>query len=258
MAFPWMAAITAGLQTAGNIYNTSSQVEQNKKNREWNEMMYERQKSDSIDFWNMQNSYNSPEAQMARLQKADLNPNLVYGNGSAVNTASAPSTPHAMPFKGEAPQVDMPNIVGSYFNIQTQMQQLDNMKKQGDLLEMDKNLKQLDAVTKGLNNTFLNRTMEARDYALRNNASLGQWRVLNEAYSYEQMRHLNKQRLEQTIKAISLDNSNRVRTGRNLDMTFDINSIRKQMLGKQADSSMAGMTLKDWLNLIVNGASLLK
>lgn len=49
-----------------------------------------------MDAWNKQNEYNSPVAQMKRLSDAGLNPNMIYGSGSATgNSASAPSTPTA-------------------------------------------------------------------------------------------------------------------------------------------------------------------
>ena len=35
-----------------------------------------------LEMWNRGNAYNAPEAQMERLKKAGLNPNLVYGSGS--------------------------------------------------------------------------------------------------------------------------------------------------------------------------------
>jgi hypothetical protein len=41
-------------------------------------------------FWNMQNKYNTPKAQMARLKEAGLNPALIYGSG-ATNTGVAGS-----------------------------------------------------------------------------------------------------------------------------------------------------------------------
>jgi len=44
----------------------------------------------NIEFWNMQNAYNTPKAQMGRLKDAGLNPNLIYGSGSA-NTGVAGS-----------------------------------------------------------------------------------------------------------------------------------------------------------------------
>ncbi len=38
--------------------------------------------SQNIEFWNMQNAYNDPSAQMARLKQAGLNPNLIYGQST--------------------------------------------------------------------------------------------------------------------------------------------------------------------------------
>jgi phosphoribosylformylglycinamidine (FGAM) synthase PurS component len=42
---------------------------------------YKRQK----EFWNMQNAYNTPKAQMERLKAAGLNPALMYGQGNVGN-----------------------------------------------------------------------------------------------------------------------------------------------------------------------------
>lgn len=44
----------------------------------------------NMKFWEMQNKYNTPKNQMSRLKDAGLNPNLIYGNGSA-NTGVAGS-----------------------------------------------------------------------------------------------------------------------------------------------------------------------
>ena len=46
---------------------------------------------ENIRFWNMQNQYNHPKAQMQRLRKAGLNPNLIYGSSVAGATGSAGS-----------------------------------------------------------------------------------------------------------------------------------------------------------------------
>lgn len=44
-----------------------------------------------------QNAYNSPKAQMARFQEANLNPNLIYGQGTPGNQASAAQYPDIKP-----------------------------------------------------------------------------------------------------------------------------------------------------------------
>ena len=45
----------------------------------------------NIEFWNMQNRYNHPLAQIERLRQAGLNPNLIYGSSVAGATGSASS-----------------------------------------------------------------------------------------------------------------------------------------------------------------------
>lgn len=52
-----------------------------------------------LKMWRMNNAYNSPEAQMARLKKAGLNPNLVYGSGQLVGNTQS-----------QRPQTYIPNI----------------------------------------------------------------------------------------------------------------------------------------------------
>lgn len=54
---------------------------------------YERQFSDQHKLWQENNAYNSPQAQMARLKVAGLNPNLVYQNGGAVSPSDQLTPP---------------------------------------------------------------------------------------------------------------------------------------------------------------------
>lgn len=50
---------------------------------------YKTERKDAIQFWNMQNEYNNPSAQMARLQAAGLNPMLVYSGGNVTGNSSS-------------------------------------------------------------------------------------------------------------------------------------------------------------------------
>jgi len=75
------AAILGGGQLASQGINALVQSGMNKKTREWNEKMYGMQRQHSLQDWQMQNAYNSPEQQMARLKAAGLNPHLIYGGG---------------------------------------------------------------------------------------------------------------------------------------------------------------------------------
>lgn len=79
----------------GQMLNAASQESQNRRSRKWSEKMYEKTKADNISFWNMQNEYNSPQAQMKRFQDAGLNPALMYGG--SVSGASGSAGPIASP-----------------------------------------------------------------------------------------------------------------------------------------------------------------
>lgn len=62
----------------------------------------------NIRFWKMQNEYNLPVNQMKRLQDAGLNPNLIYGSGSAntgVAGSVAPSKPAPYNIKDPTPSM---------------------------------------------------------------------------------------------------------------------------------------------------------
>lgn len=51
----------------------------------------------NIEFWKMQNQYNTPAAQMQRLKDAGLNPNLIYGSSPAGASGAAGSITGSKP-----------------------------------------------------------------------------------------------------------------------------------------------------------------
>lgn len=99
------AAITAAGALGGSALSSIANSNLNKKNRVWQEKMYETQHQRNVELWNMQNAYNTPSEQVKRLREAGLNPNLMYGNGSAatgmadsVTSADIPGTPGTIPY----------------------------------------------------------------------------------------------------------------------------------------------------------------
>ena len=63
------------------------------QNMSYNQQMYERQNSDAIKFWQMQNAYNDPSKEIERLRAAGLNPLMMYGNGQPAGSISAATAP---------------------------------------------------------------------------------------------------------------------------------------------------------------------
>lgn len=105
---------------------------QNRKSRDFQREMYQRQLVDNRRLWEDQNQYNSPQAQMKRLQEAGLNPNLVYGSGSAQQPASSIQSPDV-----QSPQYKTPdfsgiaaagNIFSQYLDYEIKAAQVDNLK----------------------------------------------------------------------------------------------------------------------------------
>lgn len=114
--------------------NVISNIGANRAARKWNEKMYSLQKADNMEMWNMQNAYNDPAAQMARLEKAGLNPNLVYGTGAVANqTGSPPSTGDVKPWNPRPPEFDISQAVGRLM----QKEQIELLKAQTDNTKQD-------------------------------------------------------------------------------------------------------------------------
>lgn len=137
MPLPLIPLVMAGAEVAGQVTNAISQGSMNKKTREWNEKMYGQQRSDALADWQMQNAYNTPAAQMQRLKEAGLNPNLIYGNGSAGGQSGPVRSTDVKGWNPQAPQFQPADVLGKYYDAQVRQQQLDNLKTQQTLMEQE-------------------------------------------------------------------------------------------------------------------------
>lgn len=143
-------AIMAGIGQGLNIAATQNM---NKKTQAWNEKMYGIQRTDALSDWAMQNSYNHPSSQMARLREAGLNPNLVYGTGSVVaNSQSQPRSAEAKAWNPEIPKVNFPEMISAYQDFRLRQAQVDNLRVQNDILLEEVQLKKLGVVSQTLKN----------------------------------------------------------------------------------------------------------
>lgn len=144
MPLPIAAIIAAGSTLAGQGINAMSQSSMNKKTRKWNEKMYQTQRADALSDYQMQNQYNHPSSQMARLREAGLNPNLVYGNGADAQGGTVRQS-SVESWNPKAPELDLGAAAGAGISTyyQTQMQQatIDNLRVQNTVLEQEKLLK---------------------------------------------------------------------------------------------------------------------
>lgn len=117
-----------------------------------------------LKMWRLNNEYNHPSEQMARLRKAGLNPNLMYGQGTVGNSPSpAKSTPTRPPAEMDALGAIMTSQQTKQMEAQT-----DNLRAQNTLLTQEKLLNSLDMLIKGedynrrnIENQFLPDTLTA-------------------------------------------------------------------------------------------------
>ena len=159
-----LAATIPSLISAGSsAANALSQGATNRKTREWNEAMYQKQRTDALADWARTNEYNAPLQQMARLKEAGLSPHLIYGGGA--NSISQPvRSTDTKSWSPNAPQIDGAQIVSQYFGVQQQQNALEIQKQQIESLKLDNQYKQQtlpDRVqTPGLNNAQINEKID--------------------------------------------------------------------------------------------------
>lgn len=96
--------------------------------------LLDQQNKQQIEFWRMNNEYNTPVAQRARLEEAGLNPDLFYGGSGSVTPSQMPTAA-----SGQAPRVDYgkPDLYGAFqmsMNMQMMNAQVEKMNYENQLL----------------------------------------------------------------------------------------------------------------------------
>ena len=136
---PTAIAAAAGLASTG--INALTQGSLNRKTRQWNEAMYQKQRTDALADWARTNEYNAPLQQMARLKEAGLSPHLIYGGGA--NSISQPvRSTDTKSWSPNAPQIDGGQIVSQYFGVQQQQNALQIQEQQIQGLKLDNEYKE--------------------------------------------------------------------------------------------------------------------
>lgn len=138
-------AAQAQANLIGQGLNVLSTEWTNRQARKWQEKMYGRQRQDALADWALQNEYNSPINQMARLRDAGLNPNLVYGKGADAMASTGVRSSSTGSWNPKAPQVDFGSVgrdsLSMYYDTQMKQAQIDNLKVQNTVLTQDALLK---------------------------------------------------------------------------------------------------------------------
>lgn len=107
-----------------------------------NRSMAEYQYSKDLEMWNRGNVYNDPSAQMQRLKAAGLNPNMVYGSGSAAGMSAGQLPKYNAPTASYnyVPAVDLPGMIGQFQNFRLGNSQIRNTEASAEAKESANNI----------------------------------------------------------------------------------------------------------------------
>lgn len=99
---------------------------------------FNRERQSALDFWNMQNEYNSPKAQMQRFKDAGLSPHLIYGQSNMGAPVSVPHQSVPQAAAAQMPYRQLPAKIASFNIFQALMSGYLDMKlKQAELKERE-------------------------------------------------------------------------------------------------------------------------
>lgn len=136
---------------SGAVGGISSAI-QNKKNRKWLEKMYQMQKQDEIDFWNMQNDYNSPANQRKLLMEAGINPDLQ--EGSVGFESSGLSTPSVGDWNQQPVGEHFSSMLPNFMEYMLRVQELESRDLTNDMTILGKMPELRELVTKDISDTL--------------------------------------------------------------------------------------------------------
>jgi len=251
MPVPLAALVAAGNFAQGQ-QNAQAQSVQNEQSQRYADMAYQRQRADALEFWGMQNEYNSPAKQMERFQAAGLNPHLIYGQGNSGN-ASSISVPDAqMPqFKAPVNTGFSDAIAGllSQADLRIKNAQAKNLETQTDVIVQDAALRAYQAERAGFDLAFekemLPFSADARREAVR--ATRINTDVLLKRDAREAS--LNASSIEEAFERMESMREQRFNTILNRKMTYA--EIRRaqaetQRIRQTIENMKKDGTIKDW------------
>ena len=183
-------ALAAGSGLFSSIGNVISTAMTNRANMK----LADHQFAQNVKMWNMQNEYNAPSAQVQRLKDAGLNPNLMYGSGTAATGNSSQMPQYA------APTLQAPQIAGNLLDFASKLEDL-KTKRIGNQLTLQQMA-----------------TEESKRAELASRASKNLWDIENGNY----MRVLTENRTNAEIRVMMSKLQNDASYRRQIEAEIDL------------------------------------
>jgi len=243
-----IAAVQAAASTINTGVNAFAQSNLNKKTRQWNEQQMQTQRQWALQDWQMQNEYNSPTAQMKRLQEAGLNPNLIYGRGTGDMTAQPIRSTDSKSWNPTPPRFELDSVLAQYNNTKMQQLQMDSVQKQQQL--QNANVALITAQTmKTLADT------DTSKFDLKMKQSLAQTQIISQ--------ELIRQKLEQDVQQGTIT-TNKLSLEQDIRASLKNNTLlqaAEQLLQLQMQNKKSGIdqeVAKQQLELLRNDTEMKK
>lgn len=145
-----MSAGQTAQANANDIFNAFSTLATNVQGQMFSKGMYKRQRADALEFWGMQNDYNSPASQVARLKAAGLNPAFAFGGNAG--GGSQIQVPDVTPVNFREPRLQgSPRMDPLMFaDLRIKNAQANNLETQTEVIRQDAELRRFQALRTGL------------------------------------------------------------------------------------------------------------
>lgn len=236
----YASILNSSAQVLSSAVNYAAASSIDKETRRYNREMYDKQRADSLADWTMQNDYNHPSAQMARLRAAGLNPNLVYGNGADATATSMPRGTEAKSWSPPVPRFDVSGPLMSMYDIRMKEAQTDNLRTQNTLLQQDGMLKGLMAsklATETARSKFdLDLASDMREYSLEAlKEHVRRLRIGTDIGLQENERReaMNASNLREAVTRIAKMRADTMRTNLETSQSSQMFPLRKQQAQQQ-------------------------
>ena len=204
MAINWSSigqgAITSAIGAIGNLFTGGASA---RKQYQYQSKLMDKQNQQQIDFWKMNNEYNTPFNQRARLEQAGLNPDLMYGGSGNMYQSQMPGAA-----SGSAPNVDYGSFSDNLrFAMQAQVMdaQVSKIEHENQLLAeqalTQASLRDLqsgqaaDALARAEHQKIYNRHADTRYFLENETRSLKNTLLGADVNSYETRLRLDQQRV---------------------------------------------------------------
>ena len=191
---------TSAIGAIGNFFTGGASA---RKQYQYQSKLMDKQNQQQIDFWKMNNEYNTPFNQRARLEQAGLNPDLMYGGSGNMYQSQMPGAA-----SGSAPNVDYGSFSDNLrFAMQAQVMdaQVSKIEHENQLLAeqalTQASLRDLqsgqaaDALARAEHQKIYNRHADTRYFLENETRSLKNTLLGADVNSYETRLRLDQQRV---------------------------------------------------------------